>query len=266
VVSAPEGSILNVQRPAPVAARHITGLFLPDLMLGCLAQAMPGRIPAESSSVWGIQLRGGPEAAGVFGWDQEQARPFEILLFNSAGAGGRPGKDGLSATAFPSGIRSLPVEIAENAAPIMVWHKELRPDSGGPGQWRGGLGQVVEVSTANSAPFAVFAMWDRVQNPARGREGGQPGRTFKAGLSNGETINAKGKQFIAPGSRLRVELPGGGGFGDPLLRDIEQVAFDVAEGLVSRESAQNEYGVIFNEDGSVDETATAAARKDSSGG
>lgn len=261
IVTAPEGSILNVQRPAPVAARHITGLFLPDLVLGCLAQAMPNRIPAESSSVWGIQLRGGPEAAGVFGWDKERGKSFEILLFNSAGAGARPDKDGLSATAFPSGIRSLPVEIAENAAPITVWQKELRPDSGGPGQQRGGLGQSVEVSTADGAPFAVFAMWDRTQNPARGRAGGRPGSLFRASLSNGEPIKAKGKQFITPHTRLRLDLPGGGGFGNPLTREVEQIALDVAEGLVSREAARGEYGVVFNDDGSIDEAATEAVRK-----
>jgi N-methylhydantoinase B/oxoprolinase/acetone carboxylase alpha subunit len=247
VVAAPAGSILNVQRPAPVAARHITGLFLPDLVLGCLAQAMPGRIPAESSSMWGIQLRGGSEANRAFGL-VDDASPFEILLFNSAGAGARPMKDGLSATAFPSGVRGLPIEVMENAAPIIVWQKELRPDSGGAGRWRGGLGQIVEVGTATGAPYAVFAMWDRVDNPARGREGGQDGAPFRAGLSDGSPIKPKGKQFIAPHTRLRVELPGGGGFGNPLERNPERVAHDVAEGLVSREAALREYGVKMGND------------------
>ncbi|MFN8454829.1 MAG: hydantoinase B/oxoprolinase family protein [Anaerolineae bacterium] len=242
VTTAPEGSILNVQRPAPVAARHITGLFLPDLVLGCLAQAMPGRIPAESSSMWGIQLRGGAEANRAFGL-ADDAPPFEILLFNSAGAGARPMKDGLSATAFPSGVRGLPIEVMENAAPIVVWQKELRPDSGGAGQWRGGLGQIVEVGTATGAPYAVFAMWDRVGNPARGREGGKNGATFRASLSDGSPIKPKGKQFIPPHTRLRVELPGGGGYGDPQQRDPERLAHDVAEGLVSPEAAAREYRV-----------------------
>lgn len=243
VTTAPEGSILNVQRPAPVAARHITGLFLPDLVLGCLAQAMPDRIPAESSSMWGIQLRGGLEANRAFGL-ADDALPFEILLFNSAGAGARPMKDGLSATAFPSGVRGLPIEVMENAAPIVVWQKELRPDSGGAGRWRGGLGQIVEVGTATGAPYAVFAMWDRVDNPARGREGGKNGATFRASLSDGSPIKPKGKQFIPPHTRLRVELPGGGGYGDPQQRDLERVAHDVAEGLVSPEAAAQEYGLI----------------------
>lgn len=263
VVTAPEGSLLNVQKPAPVSARHITGLFLPDLVLGCLAQAMPDRIPAESSSVWGIQLRGGPEAMRAFGLDETRTRtrPFDILLFNSAGAGARPMKDGLSATAFPSGIKSLPVEIAETAAPIIIWQKELRPDSGGAGRWRGGLGQTVEVSTADGAPFAVFAMWDRVQHPARGRSGGRPGSPFVAGLANGRSLKPKGKQFIEPKSRLRIELPGGGGFGDPLERDIDRVALDVAEGLVSLEAASTEYGIVFDPDDSVDREASARERE-----
>lgn len=259
VTTAPTGSILNVQRPAPVAARHITGLFLPDLVLGCLAQAIPQRIPAESSSVWGIQLRGGVEANRAFGLD-DTAQPFEILLFNSAGAGARPMKDGLSATAFPSGVRGLPVEVAENAAPIVIWQKELRPDSGGAGQWRGGLGQIVEVSTADGSPYAVFAMWDRVDNPARGHQGGQAGAPFTASLSSGEPIKAKGKQFIAPQTRLRLELPGGGGYGHPLERDPERVAQDVAEGLVSRAAAEREYGLVSDEAGSAHVTATVGKR------
>ena len=260
VITAPTGSILNAQRPAPVAARHIIGLFLPDLVLGCLAQILPDKIPAESSSVWGIQLRGGPEATRAFGWVEREAPAFDILLFNSGGAGARPMKDGLSATAFPSGIKGLPIEISETAAPIIIWHKALRPDSGGPGQWRGGLGQTVEVSPIDGAPFAVFAMWDRVENPALGRAGGQAGGALKATLSSDQAIKPKGKQFIGPDTRLQVDLPGGGGFGDPLRRDIDQVALDVAEGLVSREAAYEIYGVIFGEDGAVDRAASAAER------
>ncbi len=248
-VSAPDGSILNVKKPAPVSARHITGLFLPDLVLGCLAQAIPDRIPAESSSVWGIQLRGGPEANRAFGLDESESEAFEILLFNSGGTGARPTKDGLSVTAFPSGIKALPVEVAEIAAPIIVWKKELRPDSGGAGRWRGGLGQTVEVGTANGAPFAVFAMWDRVNYPARGRAGGRPGRTFRAGLSDGQALKPKGKQFIQPNVRLRVDLPGAGGFGNPRERDMARVAQDVAAGLVSRDAALRDYGVAFDENG-----------------
>lgn len=263
VITAPAGSILNVQKPAPVAARHITGLFLPDVVLGCLAQALPQEIPAESASVWGIQLRGGSEANRVFGLDDREikARAFEILLFNSGGAGARPTKDGLSATAFPSGIKALPVEVAENAAPIIIWHKELRPDSGGSGQWRGGLGQTVEVGTASGTPFAVFAMWDRVKYPVRGRGGGQPGSTFTASLSNGQELKPKGKQFVAPNTRLRVELPGGGGFGDPLERDIALVAQDVAEGLISREAAYTDYGVVIDDEGILDREASDKERE-----
>jgi N-methylhydantoinase B/oxoprolinase/acetone carboxylase alpha subunit len=262
VISAPAGSILNVPRPAPVAARHIIGLFLPDLVLGCLAQARPDQLPAESASVWGIQLRGGPEATRHFGRpDDPRAAPaFDILLFNSGGAGARPAQDGLSATAFPSGIKTVPVEIAETAAPIVIWRKELRPDSGGAGRWRGGLGQSVEVNPAGDAPFAVFAMWDRVANPARGRAGGRPGAPLRPSLAAGQPIQAKGKQFIAPANRLCLDFPGGGGFGDPLDRDLARVAHDVAEGLVSREAALALYGVVIGEDGAVDRPASAAER------
>ena len=204
-ITAPEGCILNVQRPAPVCARHIIGQFLPELVLGCLADVLPDLIPAEgAASNWGLQLRG---RAGI--------RPFDILFFNAGGAGARPSRDGLSATAFPSGIRSIPVEICETVAPILIRRKELRPNSGGPGRHRGGDGQIVEVTTIDNAPFELFAVFDRVDNPARGRNGGHNGAPGTVSTFSGQKLRAKGLQSIPAGDGVRVELPGGGGFGTP---------------------------------------------------
>jgi 5-oxoprolinase (ATP-hydrolysing)/N-methylhydantoinase A len=204
-VTAPEGSILNVLRPAPVCARHIIGQFLPELVLGCLADVLPDLVPAEGAgSNWGLQLRG-----------RAEGRPFDILFFNAGGAGARPSRDGLSATAFPSGIRSIPVEICETVAPILIREKQLRPGSGGVGRHRGGDGQCVEVTTLDGSPFDLFAVFDRIDNPARGRAGGADGAPGRVTTSRGLNLRGKGRQTIAPGDGVRIELPGGGGFGEP---------------------------------------------------
>jgi N-methylhydantoinase B len=217
-VVAPEGSILNAQRPAPVAARHVVGQMLPDLVLGCLDQALPGRVPAEGSScLWSVQLRGTVPGSGA---------AFDTVFFNSGGAGARPGQDGLDATAFPSGVRAMPVEVTEHGAPIVIWQKELRAGSGGTGRWRGGLGQTVEVGTRDGAAFEVLAMYERVQTPARGRAGGGDGAAGTVRLASGAPLKAKGLQAIPAGDRLVLELPGGAGLGDPALRDAAQAAAD----------------------------------------
>lgn len=219
-VKAPPGSILNVARPAPVCARHIIGQFLPELVLGCLAEVMPELIPAEGAACnWGIQLRGNAEG-----------RAFEILFFNAGGSGARPSRDGLSATAFPSGIRSIPVEICETVAPIVIHRKELRPGSGGDGRQRGGLGQTVEVSTIDGSAFQLFAVFDRVANPARGRAGGEDGAAGHLATLKGAKLRPKGLQDIAAGDGVRLDLPGGGGFGPPAARDGAARAEDAAQG------------------------------------
>lgn len=203
-VTAPLGSILNVERPAPVCARHIIGQFLPEVVLGCLAEIVPDLVPAEGASCnWGLQLRG-----------RAENRPFNILFFNAGGTGARPSRDGLSATSFPSGIRSIPVEICETVAPIVIHRKELIDGSGGAGRFRGGLGQRVEVGTIDGSPFELFAVFDRVEHPARGRAGGEAGKSGRVETVSGTMLQAKGLQKIPSGESLRIETPGGGGFGE----------------------------------------------------
>jgi N-methylhydantoinase B len=240
-VSAPEGSILNAPRPCAVAIRHVIGHLLPDVVFGCLHQALPDGAPAEgASALWVPQLRGGHGVSDA----PPGGTPFNVLSFHAGGTGARPAKDGLSATAFPSGVRSVPVEILESIAPVLIWRKEYRTDSGGPGRQRGGLGQVMEIASAENAPFAVFAMFERIAHPARGREGGHDGAPGRVSLASGQALRGKGQQTIPPGERLRLELPGGGGFGDPRERDPESVRADVRNGLVSADAARQVYGVI----------------------
>jgi N-methylhydantoinase B len=238
----PEGSILNAPRPYPVSVRHVIGQLIPDLMMGCLHQAVPGRVNAEgSSALWNPPLRGGSQVSG----QEAEVDDFEIITFNSGGTGARPAKDGLDGTAFPSGVRTMPVEATENVAPVIFWKKELRPDSAGAGKTRGGFGQIMEIGAKSDAEFAVNAIFDRVANPPKGRDGGGQGAGGWVGLNdpNGTVLRTKGFQVIPKGRRLLLKLPGGGGMGDPKARDPELVKRDVADGLITAHAARDVYGV-----------------------
>ena len=206
-VTAPEGTIVNAPKPCPVCSRHIVGQLLPDAVLGCLHQAQAGRVPAEgASTLWDLPIRGdlGRHAGHNF-------RPFSVELVHNGGTGARPDKDGLSATAYPSGVLGSLVEITGNVAPLLVRRRELRPDSGGPGQFRGGLGQVIELESAVGQPLRLFGTVDRIKHPARGREGGHAGATGVLKLASGQVLGGKGMQEIPEGGRLIVLTPGGGG-------------------------------------------------------
>jgi N-methylhydantoinase B len=235
----PEKCILNAPRPFPVSVRHVVGQLLPDLMMGCLAQAIPDRVAAEGSScLWNPPLRGGGAVSGA----ASELPDFEVITFNSGGTGARPARDGLDGTAFPSGVRTMPVEATENFAPVVFWKKELRPDSGGAGRTRGGFGQVMEISAAGDAEFAVNAIFDRVGHPPKGRFGGGDGAGGVVALKSGAALRTKGFQIVPKGERLVLLLPGGGGMGDAHARHRALVARDVRTGLVSAEAARARYG------------------------
>ena len=258
-VTAPEGTILNAPHPCAVAARHITGQMLPDVVMGCLHKAVADRAPAEGTScLWNPALMGGHGI--VPDEDFGDATPFAVGLFHTGGTGARPRKDGLSATSFPSGVRNTPVEINESIAPIVVWRKEYRTDSGGPGEFRGGTGQIMEIASSEGAPFAIAATFDRVHHAPRGREGGMAGWTGRVELKSGKIMRNKGTQSIPSGDRLHLEMPGGGGYGDPLQRDPAKVAIDVRDGMVSAQAAVEHYGVILDDQGGVDIAATKKQR------
>jgi N-methylhydantoinase B len=241
-VEAPAGSILNALHPAAVNARHVVGQLLPDAVFGALRQARPDKVPAEgASSLWNLQLVGGQVLAGASPADADALKRgprFNVISFSTGGTGARPAKDGLSVTAFPSGVRNVSIEILETQAPVVFERKEFRVDSGGAGAVRGGLGQVIEVRHAQKdAAFLIAAAFDRVANPARGALGGGNGAPGRLRLASGSTLRAKGRQIIPEGDRLVVETPGGGGLGAPAERDPALVARDLRAGLVSPEAA-----------------------------
>ncbi|MET0680409.1 MAG: hydantoinase B/oxoprolinase family protein [Burkholderiales bacterium] len=260
-IRAPEGSILNAAHPAPVAVRHVVGQMLPDVIFGCLAQALPGGVPAEGASCnWTLYLFGGPGRVSADPAAVANARAFSVLAFHSGGMGARPTKDGLAATAFPSGVRNTPVEVTEAISPIVVWRKEFRGDSGGPGRYRGGLGQTMELENLDGAPFTLSAYYDRIDYPARGRDGGHDGAPGEVRLASGATLRGKGLQTIPAGERVVFGMPGGAGYGDPRERDPHAVAADVRAGLVSISAARTLYAVAVDDAGRLDESATARLR------
>ncbi|MEP3198198.1 MAG: hydantoinase B/oxoprolinase family protein [Lentilitoribacter sp.] len=245
ITHAPENTIVNALHPAPVALRHIVGHFVPDTVYNALDKILPNVVPAEGAGClcnFQVSLRPRTDAPAP-----KDATRSEVLTFNSGGSGARPEHDGLNATAFPSGVMTMPIEATEHAGPVIIWRKELRPDSGGAGKQRGGLGQYMEVGAMEGHEFDFQAMFDRVDHPAQGRHGGQNGGATTIAQDDGSPMNGKGKQFVPHGRRVVLAFPGGAGYGDPSERDIELVKRDLARGYISVETAKNDYGLAEND-------------------
>ena len=242
-IAAPVDCIVNATHPAPVALRHIVGHFVPDTVYDALDKILPGVVPAEGAGcLCNFQLSLRPRSGA-----QDGATRSEVLIFNSGGAGARPDFDGLNATAFPSGVMTMPIEATEHAGPVMIWRKELRPDSGGAGRHRGGLGQIMEVGARDGYEFDFSAMFDRVDHPARGRRGGASGAPTTIARDDGSVMRGKGRQFVGSGRRVMLALPGGAGYGAPGERDTDLVRRDLARGYISAEVAARDYGLTPEE-------------------
>jgi len=236
------GTCVDPTRPSPVTARHVTGQMLADAVFGCLAQTLPGKVQAESAgSIWILAL--GSAHGLVQATETAGARRFQVLNIGLGGIGGRPGKDGLATTAFPSGVGTIPVEVTETQSPLWFKRKHYLADSGGAGEYRGGLSQVIEIASREEAPFTISAAtFDRIHNAAQGRDGGKPGRKGLARLGSGPALKDKGVHVVPTGDSLVLELPGGGGFGDPGKRDESLIAADLASGVVTPQAARSDYG------------------------
>ena len=235
-IAAPLGSILNARKPAAVAARHIVGLMIPDLVFGCLRQVVPERVPAEGAGVlWSIS------ASGEWASLSQGSESFLVNVVTTGGMGALPHRDGQSATGFPSGVRNGPIEIFEAMSTLVCWKKEYRQDSGGAGQYRGGLGQHIEISNLLHEPFSFVAAYERMIYPARGVQGGKDGMPGTLGLDDGRALTGKGRFEIPAGARVIVRSPGGGGFGEPKLRDRDLIDADILDEKVSRDVAEKLY-------------------------
>ena len=232
-IEAPLGSILNPRRPAPCNARQLTGHLLAGAIYGCLAQAVPDKVIAECGSA--------PSFRSVYSGSDRQGHPFSQILFASGGMGAGAGMDGLACTAFPTNAGAGSIEAFESISPLVVWKKELRQDSGGPGQFRGGLGQDIEVEVASASPLRLSLLSDRQKYPPKGSAGGGQGAMVEIALSDGTRPHPKSRSDLKPGDRLTLRFSGGGGYGEPAKRDPAALRRDVALGYVSEAVAKRDY-------------------------
>jgi len=239
-VIAPEGTILNPRLPGACAARALTGYRLLDVMLGALAQIVPDRVPAAGE--------GGNTVLSIGGY-RPDGRPFVIVDMICGAWGARPDKDGIEAITNPSqNMSNTPVEVLEAQHPIRIDEYALVPDSCGAGRWRGGLGLARQYTLLNSEASLQLRS-DRMRFRPYGLAGGQPARGTRNVLNPEREARAMPAKFfyaMRAGDTIRHEQPGGGGFGDPFMRDPERVAADVRNEKVTLEYARREHGVVLD--------------------
>jgi N-methylhydantoinase B len=230
-VFAPPGCILNAQPPFATGGRHAMGHFVTPLVYGALAQVLPDRVQAGSGMMNLITFQG----------MRRDARPFSALYFAAGGYGALDSLDGWCTLPHPSNMAAVPVEVWETLTHTTIESKRLLPDTGGAGQWRGGLGQEVILRNDTGRLITTLGMGNRTSFPARGLFGGGDG-ALRMHAVDGQPVHAKGRNELTPGQRMRIVEAGGGGFGDPKARARSAVAEDVAQGYISRRAAQDTYG------------------------
>jgi len=206
-VEAPAGSIVHAVSPQPCTARHVVGMFLPNALLKALAQLRPQQAMAEGSgAVWTMQVSG----------NHDDGSPFITAMFTYAGGvGARATKPGLSACSYPTGVAAVPVEVVEASAPIRFLRKELRQGSGGDGNQPGGLGQTIEFTVDTTRPWQLNAVTSRLRDAPQGIFGGEAGAPGSFTV-NGEPVRTQSRMTLQPGDHVRLDLPGGGGYGEPV--------------------------------------------------
>ena len=260
-VKAPLGSILNPQMPAPVAARALTGYRTVDTVMGALAQVVPDKVRAAGE--------GGNTVICFGGYDKETREPFIMVDMINGAWGARADADGIEGITNPSqNMSNMPIETLEQRYPVRMEEYSFRDDSCGPGRYRGGLGLVRQYRLlADEAILQLRS--DRYVNPPYGLGGGgpaAPGRNVFNPQSEHEDLPSKVTRTVYTGDVLRHEQPGGGGYGDPLSRPVEEVAADVLDQKISASFAEEHFGVVFAEDHSPDLDATAAYRTERAAG
>jgi N-methylhydantoinase B len=243
-VTAPEGSILNPRLPAPVAARALTGYRVVDCVMGALAQIAPHKVMAAGE--------GGNTVVAIGGYHAASRRPFVLVDMINGAWGGRSSKDGVEGITNPSqNMSNLPIESLEARYPLLIEEYSLRPDSGGAGQFRGGMGLVRQYRLlAESAILQLRA--DRHEHPPYGLSGGQPGAPSRNLLDTGDgwqVLPAKLTREVTAGTVVRHEQAGGGGYGEPGRRETSMIVADLADGKITAERAAADYGFGENDDG-----------------
>ena len=205
-MAAPEGSIVNAVCPQPGTARHVVGMFLPNALLKALAQVKPEESMAEGAgAVWTMQVSG----------NHDDGTPFITAMFTYAGGvGARASKAGLDACSYPTGVSAVPIEVVEASAPIRFTRKALRSGSEGKGAQPGGKGQTIEFSVDTSRPWLLNAVTSRLSDPPQGIFGGHAAEAGSFQV-NGEPVTTQSRLTLNPGDVVRLDLPGGGGYGAP---------------------------------------------------
>lgn len=236
-VKAPLGCILNPEPPAACAARHRTGWFTSIAVWGALAQAVPDRVPAEPG------LFAPPAYTGIDAKGQSFAATASAE--SSGGTGAHSDGDGINTTGSPTVVANTPVEIVEATWPLFVETRTLRPDSGGPGKYRGGLGGYGVTRIVNPSPIRIAFKTSRFEFPACGISDGKPG-SIRELYINDERVHGLHMYVLKQGDKVIQKDAGGGGFGDPFERDIEMVVEDVKNGFVSLKAAKEQYGVVID--------------------
>jgi N-methylhydantoinase B len=229
--SAPEGCLLNAISPSPTGGRHIVGHFVVPLIFGALADVVPDRVQADSGMLNLVNVQG----------RTRDGRGVSSIFFASGGFGALDGLDGAATTPSPSNMTGTPIEVWEDLTGMLIESKALLEDSGGPGEYRGGLGQQIEFVNDSGSEIAIACLAGRTDFAPRGVRGGRPGGLREIRV-NGTKVHPKGRYVLAPGDRLTTIEAGGGGFGDPRRRNAAALARDVAQGLVSARSALEDYG------------------------
>jgi N-methylhydantoinase B len=254
----PDTTLLGVSAPRPVGGYTETILRVIDVIFGAFAKAAPER--ANGSPFATIN------ALSLAGW-RAHGRRWVMFCFFGGGLGGSPESDGLNHANNPISTATIPpVEILESLYPIMFTQWALRPDSGGPGRHRGGLGAIYEIEALADDGAEVFLLGERGKYPPFGVNGGKPAALNRfvyetdSGESTPPLVSKATDIKINRGQKVRLETPGGGGFGDPTTREPERVVRDVRLGYVSRDAARRDYQVVLHEDGSLDAEATTKAR------
>lgn len=233
-VGAPEGCILNPKFPAAVGARQLTGHLLAGAIYRALSDVIPDRVIADSGSA--------PTMRALFSGTDRNGDRFSQVLFATGGMGASPHRDGLPTTSFPTNVGAGSIEAFESVSPLVVWRKQLTADSGGAGRFRGGMGQEAVIEVRSPLPVRLSLLSDRRDHPALGVLGGDSGAPSLIEFNDGSRPHPKSRTTVAPGMRLRMVYPGGGGYGDPKTREKKAILDDVRDGYITPEAASKKYG------------------------